>query len=149
MSALIEKLIRCAETDASIVWTNAPSFHNVVRHECRKARPLTYRSADPTRSLIVNRRAIEARWRSIIHIPPSFRVGIVGRSSRHPCGYPVPLQRWKNFGPYVLSTLPVGLCQQAANRLPARHGGIGTDRSVRADVQSRSGLGEDSSLNNL
>ena len=49
-----------------------------VRHQCREARPMACRSAGPTRSLSMARRAIKARWRSIIHHSTLLSFGIVG-----------------------------------------------------------------------
>jgi hypothetical protein len=113
----------CCKPIPPIVGRNA-SLLSSVRHECREARPRAYRSAAPTRSLIVNRRAIEARWRSVVHIPPSFRFGIVGRSSRQPRGLPgppAPAEELRAACP--LSTPPIELCQQGAKRRSMRLGG--------------------------
>ena len=49
-----------------------------VRHQCREARPMACRSAGPTKSLSVARRAIKARWRRIIHHSTLLSFGIVG-----------------------------------------------------------------------
>jgi hypothetical protein len=123
-SALIGRLIRCVANRFHRLLGGTHPRLSSVRHECREARPRAYRSAAPTRSLIVNRRAIEARWRSVVHIPPSFRFGIVGRSSRQPRGLPgppAPVEELQAACP--LSTPPVELCQQGANRRSMRLGG--------------------------
>ena len=88
-----------------------------VRHQCREARPMGCRSAGPTRSLSMARRAIKARWRSIIHHSTLLSFGIVGDPAGSRAVCPVPRIIGKKTGPQFLSTLLSKLCQQG-EKLP-------------------------------